>query len=348
MSEMNSQPMQAAGQVPAAPAGPGLAAVPAPDVAAPTRTVPWGAVVLFVVLAYGLSWLVALPLWLRDPADQGLGAQLLAQAIGVGMMFTPALATLVVVFLAKSPRTERARFLGLWPIRPAKRFVWMMVLGFVVPLALVVLSLGIAVVCGWFTLDLEHLSAFTAMLSAQGVDIADATPLLWIQLAMIPVGAILNMIPAFGEEFGWRGWLLPTLRPLGTWPALVVSGAIWGVWHAPLTLLGHNFGLLDWRGVIVMTVGCIGWGVVFGWLRLRSASVWPAVFGHATLNAAAGIFVLLADAQHEPQMWLVNPLGAAGWIAAGVLIVGLLVTGQFKKQPELGVLGQKPQTPFRP
>ncbi|MGW3470314.1 CPBP family glutamic-type intramembrane protease [Saccharopolyspora sp. NPDC000995] len=35
--------------------------------------------------------------------------------------------------------------------------------------------------------------------------------------------------------WGWRGWLLPRLMEFGTWAALLHSGPIWGVWHAPLT-----------------------------------------------------------------------------------------------------------------
>lgn len=29
------------------------------------------------------------------------------------------------------------------------------------------------------------------------------------QLAAISVGELLNMVPALGEELGWRGWFLP-------------------------------------------------------------------------------------------------------------------------------------------
>lgn len=41
------------------------------------------------------------------------------------------------------------------------------------------------------------------------------------------VGAFINVIPALGEELGWRGWLLlPKPMPLGTILALLLSGAI--------------------------------------------------------------------------------------------------------------------------
>ena len=81
------------------------------------------ATIAFVVLALGLAWLVALPLWL----DGGLANPLASILIYV-MMFTPAVAVLIVMLVLRPvPKGERLRFLGMWPLRPAKRVVWMMV-----------------------------------------------------------------------------------------------------------------------------------------------------------------------------------------------------------------------------
>lgn len=300
--------------------------------------VPWGAVSLFVLVSFGLAWLVVLPLWLidlEDPKNQTIATQLLAQGLVGAMMFTPLVATVAVVFLAKTPRTMRARFLGLWPLRPAKRVVWFMVAGWITPIVVVIASLAIAAVLGWITLDLKNFSGFAAALGGAPIGMS-VQALVALQLLIIPFAALLNTIPAFGEELGWRGWLLPALRPLGVWPSLLLSGMVWGLWHSPVILLGHNFGLTDWRGVALMVGGCVAWGVLLGWSRLRSGSVWPAVIGHGSLNAAAGVFaVVMADG--EPLLLpLVNPLGVSGWIAVAAVIVVLVLTRQFNREPELG------------
>lgn len=296
-----------------------------------TGRVPWFAVVVFTVLACGLAWLVALPLWLGDGLAEPIAGVLLPV-----MMFTPAVATLIVTLALRVPAPgDRARFLGLWPLRPAKRVVWLMVAAWLAPPILVGLIVAVSAGLGFVQLDLTF-AAFGAEIEKAlppGTPVPPVGVVVFAQLAMIPFGALLNAIPAFGEEIGWRGWLLPALRPLGTWPALLISGAIWGFWHSPVILLGYNFGRTDITGVLLMMGGCVAWGVLLGWLRLRSASVWPAVIAHGSLNASAGLIVIVAAA--KPDLGLAGPLGVAGWIVLALVVAVLMLTGQFRRQPEL-------------
>ena len=310
-----------------------------------SKKIPLAAVLVFVAVAFGLSWLVALPLWLMDRSLPGYA--MLYMVTASAMMFTPAIATLVVLFLMKTPRTERARFLGMWPLRPAKRVVWFIVAGVFAPTLLALLSLFTAAAFGWVKLDLVNFSGFQELLDgqlgtldAQTADLARSSMppvalLVAIQFLVIPFGALFNSIFAFGEEIGWRGWLQPALRPLGVWPSLLATGAIWGLWHTPLILLGHNFQRYDWTGVALMVGGCVAWGMFFGWLRLRSGSVWPAVVAHGSLNASAGLVAVLVAAGIEIDPVLTSPLGPAGWIVLGIVVLVLALLGQFKKEPEL-------------
>ena len=116
---------------------------------------------------------------------------------------------------------------------------------------------------------------------------------------------------------------------------LLISGVIWGAWHSPIILLGYNFNRIDISGVLLMIVGCMAWGVLLGWLRLRSASVWSAVFAHGALNASASMISWFFLAGTTFDMALAGPLGVAGWIVCAAVIVVLALAGQFRQQPEL-------------
>ncbi len=289
------------------------------------------AVLAFCALACGLAWLVALPLWFGG----GLANPLTPFVLPV-MMFTPAVAALAVCLLMGVPaRGERLRFLGLWPLRPARRVVWLMVIAWLTPPVLVALGILVAAMLGFVQLDLTFAAFATQLREAlpAGTPLPPIGLLVLAQVAAIPVGALVNSVLAFGEELGWRGWLVPALRPLGTWPSLLISGAVWGLWHSPVILLGYNFGRTDLLGVLLMVAGCVAWGVLFGWLRLRSGSVWPSVLAHGALNAAAGLVLIVAATQ--PDMALAGPLGVATWIVLAIVVVALAATGQFRQQPEL-------------
>lgn len=301
-----------------------------------------GATIAYVVLACGLAWLVALPLWLGHGLREPYAVPLIA-----AMMYTPAVAVLIVLAVLRPiPKGRRLRFLGLWPLRPAKRVVGMAVIGLLVPPLLVLASTTVAVLCGWLTVDLAGFSGFGALIAASvpaGTPLPPTGVLIAVQAASIPVAAAtVNAVAAFGEELGWRGFLVPALRRWGTWAALLGSGVIWGLWHAPIILLGYNFGRPDVTGVLLMTGGCVVLGALFGWLRLRSASIWPAVFAHGAVNASAAMYLWFSAAGSKPDPALVLPLGVSGWIVGAAVIVVLILTGQVRRQPALAA--DRPRT----
>lgn len=98
----------------------------------------------------------------------------------------------------------------------------------------------------------------------------------------------------FGEEFGWRGYMNQKMEPLlGTTGTVIVGGIVWGLWHAPLTLEGHNFGTdyagYPYLGILAMCVMCTFWGMVLMWLTKKTGSVYPAAIFHAMINNGGSI-----------------------------------------------------------
>lgn len=285
---------------------------------------------VFLVLAFGLAWLVALPLWLGD----GVKSPLLTP-IGFAMMTTPAIAALIVVLFIERP-SNRAQALGLRPIGPRKRFLGFLALAVVVPVALILSALVVGGLLGVYHADLVEFSGFRVMLDAQlaasGIDELPVPieALVAAQCAAVLAGALFNTLPALGEEIGWRGWLLPRLLPLGPVPAILISGVIWGLWHAPLILLGYNYpGVPGWLGLLAMVGMCTVVGGVFGWLRLRSGSVWPAALAHGSFNAAFGMSMLFTAADHPFDATQATILGWTGWLVPIALVAVLVATGRF-------------------
>ena len=290
-------------------------------------TVPWPRIALFAILALGLAWLVALPLWLNPSSP------VIAQLVVPAMMFTPAIAVALVALLTRQKGFWR--YVAAWPMAPIGRFVGLCLLGLLGPLALVIVGVITVSMLGLVDLDLEHLSGFAAQLEvvSMGAELPDPHVIAVVQLISIPVAAVLpNGILAFGEELAWRGWLTTALRPTGVWPTLLITGVLWGLWHAPIILLGHDYGRTDIWGVLLMVGACVAWGMFFGWLRLRSRSLWPAVLAHGSLNASAGLIMVLMAAGSPYRPEIAGPMGIVMWILLLVVVAILALCGQFRSE----------------
>jgi len=142
-------------------------------------------------------------------------------------------------------------------------------------------------------------SSLNLMLSQNNINIEDL-PISPTLLAVVQIiasmiyGPFINTFFALGEEIGWRGFLFPALsRRFSNTKAHLLTGLIWGVWHTPINMLGHNYGLeypgYPWLGIVAMCLFTFSIGVYFSWLSEKSGSIWPAALAHGAVNAAAGI-----------------------------------------------------------
>jgi membrane protease YdiL (CAAX protease family) len=291
-------------------------------------------ITIFLSVSFGLSWLFVLPLWFGD----GLASPIFV-VFALAMMFTPAIAALVVVFFVEKHPDARSRrhALGLGSVRPVGRFLRYLALALVVPPALVLAALVVGAAFGLYPADFVNFSGFQETVDAQ-LDALGQAPLpvpivllVAAQFVNVLIGSIVNVIPALGEELGWRGWLLPKLLPLGVVPAILISGVIWGLWHAPLILLGYNYGAVPGGLALAAMVGMtIVIGAVFSWLRIRSESVWPAALAHGAFNAAAGFSLVFVMAGETFSPLEATILGWTGWLVPLLLVTVLLATGQFR------------------
>jgi membrane protease YdiL (CAAX protease family) len=127
-------------------------------------------------------------------------------------------------------------------------------------------------------------------------------------------GCTINALFAFGEEIGWRGWLERELQTLGFWRANLIVGILWGMWHAPIILVGHNYPNHPVQGVFLFVVICIGLAPLHSQARRSAKSVWAAAMMHGTLNASAGVSALVVAGSDL----MVGVAGLAGLLALAV------------------------------
>jgi membrane protease YdiL (CAAX protease family) len=293
---------------------------------------------LFLLLAFGLAWLVIAPLWLSGQGLATQGAVLLMTA----MMFTPALAARITEWV----RPSGERFARVTTLRPQRRFRRTLpyyVIAWLGPIVLTVAAFALAAAVGVFKVDLVGFSGFAEVLKSVSDEAAQTVPasqaaqaipvetLVLIQMVTLLAGPLINLIPALGEELGWRGWLQPRLSErFGQWTGALLTGVIWGLWHAPVILLGYNYpGYPVAVALALMVVFCVLMSVLLGWITDASGTVWAAALAHAFINGAAGFGGLIVAAGHPIDPAAAGTLGYTGWIVMAVFIAILVVTRKF-------------------
>ena len=139
-------------------------------------------------------------------------------------------------------------------------------------------------------------------------------------------GATINALFAFGEEYGWRNYLVSALKEKKFVCASIFIGIVWGIWHFPLILLGHNYPQHSVAGVFMMVIFCVLASFVELYLVLKAKSVFPAAIFHGTINAVAGLNVLLIKGGND----LINGAsGLSGFILTSIVIAIIYVFDRY-------------------
>lgn len=276
---------------------------------------------IFLAFAFGIAWLTGLVIYLTGglahSPEIAPGITLAFVLLASAYMWSPALANIFTRMLTGEGRRNTY-------LRPHLKRGWRYWLAaWVLPAVLTIAGAAVYYLIFWdhFDPSLERLQRY---LPAMPISPWGFILIQTIQAVLI--APLVNSVFTFGEEFGWRGYLLPKLMPLGGRKAVCISGIIWGVWHWPVIAMGHNYGLdyvgWPWLGMLAMTWFTLVGGVFLSWATLRSASVWPAVIGHAAVNGIAGIAILPQALGVEPNMLLgpipVGVIGSAGFTLVAI------------------------------
>ena len=224
--------------------------------------------IIFTVLVLGLAALAGLIEPLTVPPDAEPGSPGLGQLLWI-------LAPLGVMLLLRIFGGDGWNDFGLRPNFRGNGFWWLAsILVFPIVITTAVL---LGAVLGGLEVNLNMSASFGAALLT---------------------GLIAALIKNVFEEFAWRGYLAPKVYALNMniWLSHAVVGMIWGAWHLPFVYALWPYltpGLLGYF-VPLLLLGTFSQSVVYGEIRLATASVLPAWVMH-TIGNAIGNTLLLSN-----------------------------------------------------
>ncbi len=277
-------------------------------------------ILLFLAVAFGPCWLLAGAFRLTGLAWGSLPSQML----GVVYMFGPLLAVVVVQkWVRQEPVFE--------PMGVTFEFNRWWLVAWLAPVAAVMATLGVSLFLPGVRFSPEMAGVFERIQRLvpperleqmkAGMRLLPVHPFWFLLGAGLAAGPTSNALVGFGEEVGWRGFLQRELAPLGFWRSSFLIGAMWGIWHAPLVLQGHNYPQHPALGAGMMTVWCMLMSPLFAFVRLKAKSVIPAAIMHGTINAVAGLAFGAVEGGNDLMVGL---SGLSGFIVLAVANLLLL------------------------
>ena len=151
--------------------------------------------------------------------------------------------------------------------------------------------------------------------------------IIWLTLVQgLIAGVTINALASFGEELGWRGFLLNEFKEMKFFKASIAIGLIWGIWHAPLILMGHNYPNHPHIGVFMTILLCILLTPLLLFITIKSKSVIAASIMHGTMNATAGISIMAISGGNDLTSGIA---GLAGFITLTISIILLFTYDYF-------------------
>lgn len=256
-------------------------------------------------------------------------------------MMMPSLSVLITTLITKSSFKE------IWIKPNFKKNIKYYIIGYFSPVILIILGAVLYFIIFPSHLDLSMntgLSNLKLQLQSLGQVVPSDSELKSTMIIQLLVGIllspILNFIPCLGEELGWRGYLLPKLAENNSYfKSSLICSIIWGIWHAPMIAMGHNYGTgyigAPFLGIFAMILFCMATGSIFNYIAIKTKSCIPAIFAHGSLNGFASASVIFLNVP-SPNMFIGPvPTGIIGgffFIVVGVIC--LLKTKKLDIQKE--------------
>ena len=288
-------------------------------------------IVVFLAVTFGLTW--AYEFGVVYPVSTGALTDIppiAAQLVTGAAMFFPAIGVLITRLVTR----EGFKNSVIKPKRFRKSAPWFAVawLG-----PAILMAIGAAAYFVAFPQDFDPgMSTIVATqqqaaaaAGVEGIPVDQLRTMMIVQLfSAVLIAPVLNIFTTFGEEWGWRGYLvLKMATRMRIVPTLLVTGVIWGLWHAPLTIIGHNYGVgypgWPFAGIAAMCVFCIVLGIFLTYVTVRTGSCLAAAVGHGAINGfvSAGIMFSVTGGNPFVGPMPVGILGGSAFIVAAAFML---------------------------
>jgi membrane protease YdiL (CAAX protease family) len=156
-------------------------------------------------------------------------------------------------------------------------------LSYFLPAVLSLIVYGIIWITGIGELSLRQFVKLKGMGSFSPDNTLNFIPVMLITMSL---GFLKSFTTAFGEEIGWRGFLVKEFSYITSYSkASWIIGLVWAVWHIPgILFVGYNAGTSPYAAIPCFVVMIVSATFIMNWIRLRSGSLWTGAIFHASHN----------------------------------------------------------------
>jgi len=202
-------------------------------------------------------------------------------------------------------------------------------IGFILPSVIGILAYGTAWSLG--------LAQFVGRTQVLGLTFPPALGFAIVVVLYSTVKAVFSSVLAAGEEIGWRGFMLTRLIDADVPKPILVSAAIWGLWHLPLILAGsYAAGPSRVLSAALFLTGAIAFGTIIAWLRLDSGSIWPAIVLHGVWNTVIQGAFDSATTGPAALLWTGESGILTELVVIGVALIVVRRSWRMLRQPRRG------------
>lgn len=286
-------------------------------------------ILIFLGITFAITYFIEIAMIAPIVGSTDLNEAMLAQSLVAGVMFVPTISVILTRFLTKEGFVGKDLYFSI-DLKKNLKYYGLVWFGFAF-----LIIFGSVLYFLIFPKQYDGNMGYAAVVLNAGreteMSSQEVRQIMLLQVIMgIVISPFVNIVNCFGEEWGFRGYLLPKLlQRFSVIPAVLLNGAIWGIWHAPLIVMGHNYGVgypgFPYVGIFAMCLFCMIIGTILSYVTIKTNSCVPAILGHGMINGFASIGIYFTSLENPYNVFLgpapTGLIGGAGFIILAAVLL---------------------------